>query len=573
MIHFLDFEVFKYNWLVVIADPSRQALKVIWDDPDELLAYYNEYKNEIFCGYNIAHYDRYIFQAILCGFNPRDVNDFIIVEDKPGYRFSSMFRKFPLIVYDAMVKQKGLKQLEGFMGNKIKESDVSFDIDRPLTDAEKEEVESYCLHDVDQLMEVFMETKDDFDAHMMLIRTFGMPLSYLSKTQAQLSAMILGCNKKTREDEWDISVINTLDIKKYKDVVDWFMDPKNHNYEAEYTRRVAGIDHIFAWGGLHGARTKYYSKGQLLHVDVNSFYPAIMIEYDLLSRNVSDKNKFREIRDTRIKYKKEGNPLQAPYKIVINSTYGICKDKYSSAYDPRQANNICINGQLLLLDLIEHLEAVPGFELIQSNTDGLIIKIPDTDEAFYQVDDICFEWEQRTKMGLGFDFVEAIWQKDVNNYIFKFADVPENGKKRGKLEKKGAYVKDLSQLDNDLPIVNKALVDFMVHGIPIEQTILSCNELKQFQMVKKISYKYSGLYHGDKLLNEKCVRVFASRDKSEPGLSKLHATTGRWAKVENSPEHCFFNNENVNGVTCPPELDKQWYINKAKERLDGFGIV
>ena len=180
MIHFIDFEVFKYNWLAIIADPSREKISVIWDDPDRLLEYYNDFKNEIFCGYNIAHYDQYIFQSILCGFNPKEVNDFIIVDDKPGYRFSPLFRKFPLIVYDAMVKQRGLKQLEGFMGHKIKESGVSFDIDRPLTEDEKKEVEAYCLHDVDQLMEVFMETKDDFDAHMMLIKTFELPLSYSS---------------------------------------------------------------------------------------------------------------------------------------------------------------------------------------------------------------------------------------------------------------------------------------------------------------------------------------------------------------------------------------------------------
>lgn len=318
-----------------------------------------------------------------------------------------------------------------------------------------------------------------------------------------------------------------------------------------------------------------------------------MIEYDLLSRTVRDKNKFREIRDTRIKYKKEGNPLQAPYKIVINSTYGICKDKYSAAYDPRQANNICINGQLLLLDLIEHLEAVPGFELIQSNTDGLIIKIPDTDEAFYMVDDICYEWEQRTRMGLGFDFVDAIWQKDVNNYVFRFADVPQNGKKRGRLEKKGAYVKDLTQLDNDLPIVNKAIVDYLVHGVPIETTILLCDELKQFQMVKKISGKYEFITHGSqfekarmqdgtyqtrlkrlgKVLNEKCIRCFASTRPGDGMLHKKHAATGRFAKLEGTPEHAFIWNDSVNGVPCPPELDKQWYINEAKERLAGFGII
>lgn len=71
------------------------------------------------------------------------------------------------------------------------------------------------------------------------------------------------------------------------------------------------------------------------------------------------------------------------------------KDETNAAYDPRNNNCMCINGQLMLLDLIEHLEVVPGFELIQSNTDGLIIWIPDTDEAFEMVDDICWEWEQR----------------------------------------------------------------------------------------------------------------------------------------------------------------------------------
>lgn len=589
MIHFIDFEVFEYNWLAVIIDPAREKIHKIWDNPGALAKYYEDFKHEIFCGYNIAHYDQYIFQSILCGFNPKEVNDYIIVKDKPGYYFSPLLKNYPLIVYDAMVRNRGLKQLEGFMGNKIKESDVPFDIKRPLTDAEKVEVEEYCIHDVDQLMEVFAETQKNFEAHMMLIKTFGMPLHYLSKTQAQLSAMILGCNFQSRDDEWDIEIIDTLRISKYNDVVKWFTDPANHRYDAEYSRQVAGVDHIFAWGGLHGARPSYHSKGLIIHVDVNSFYPAIMIEYDLLSRNVRDKSKYREIRDLRIKYKNEGNPLQAPYKIVLNATYGICKDKHSSAFDPRQANRICVNGQLLLLDLIEHLEVIPGFELIQSNTDGLIIKIPDTDEAFAAVDDICYEWETRTRMGLGFDYVEAIWQKDVNNYLFKYS----HGKKAGKLERKGAYVKELSPLDNDLPIINKALVNYMVYGTPIDITINTCNDLKDFQMVKKISGKYNYITHGSEfakvrnqaggydtkcikqgeILSEKCIRCFASNRSRDGALHKLHATTGRWAKLENTPEHAFIWNDDVNGVICPNYLDKTWYINKAKERLEGFGVV
>ena len=46
---------------------------------------------------------------------------------------------------------------------------------------------------------------------------------------------------------------------------------------------------------------------------------------------------------------------QQPYKIVLNGTYGASKDKYNNLYDPLQANNVCINGQLMLLDLIEHV--------------------------------------------------------------------------------------------------------------------------------------------------------------------------------------------------------------------------
>lgn len=119
---------------------------------------------------------------------------------------------------------------------------------------------------------------------------------------------------------------------------------------------------------------------------------------------------------------------------------------------------MCINGQLMLLDLIEHLEAVPGLELIQSNTDGLIIWIPDTDEAFNMVDDICWEWEQRCSTEqcsilLELDNISEIYQKDVNNYLWVDID--------GGVERIGAYVKELSPIDNDLPILNKALVDYI----------------------------------------------------------------------------------------------------------------
>ena len=547
---------------MVLINPDKRTEEVIVNDETALTAYYEANKEDIWTGYNSNYYDQFILRGIMCGFNPKKVNDWIIVKQKSGWQFSSMFYKIPLLSYDVMFGTNSLKQLEGYMGNAIKETSVPFDIDRKLTPQEIKETVEYCKSDVKNTIEIFMRTLNDFNAILNLIKTFKLPLKYISKTKAQLSAIILGCQRKDWNDEFDITIVPTLRIGKYGKILEWF---KNYNdYSASLECEVAGVKHQFGIGGVHGALEQYHSKGLIIHVDVTSYYPSLMIKYGLLTRNCSHPEKFKDIYDTRVELKKAGKKKeQAPYKIVLNGTYGISKDKMSLAYDPRQANNVCINGQLLLVDLIDKLEAIEGFELIQSNTDGLIIKIPDTDKHFNQLDDICFEWEQRTGMGLGFDFIDEIWQKDVNNYIFRDVD--------GKLERKGGYVKELSDLDNNLPIVNAAIVNYLTKGISPETTILFCDDLKQFQMICKISSKYKCLIHNGKPLTEKCVRVFASKN-NDGGLYKLHQNKNKPDKFPSTPENCFIVNDDVNDMSVPAKLDRQFYINMAKERLSGYGI-
>lgn len=560
---FYDFEVFKEDWLVVLVNPDKRTEDVIVNDAKALTKYYEENKGDIWVGYNSNRYDQYILKGILCGFNPKKVNDYMIIKDLPGWKFSSLFNQFPLLSYDVMLSMYSLKQLEGFMGNAIKETSVDFNIDRKLTEEEIKETVEYCKSDVYNTMQIFIKTKNEFNAVLSLITTFNLPLSYISKTKAQLSAIILGCEKRNWNDEFDIAIVPTLRLEKYRAVKDWFLNKDNRDYTKSFDFDIAGVPHKFGWGGVHGARENYCGKGMIVHIDVTSYYPSLMIEYDLLSRNCRHKEKFKEIYDKRVALKKAGKKKeQAPYKIVLNGTYGISKDKLSLAYDPLQANNVCINGQLLLIDLIEKLESIDGFELIQSNTDGLIVKIPDTEKHFNMLDDICYEWEQRTKMGLGFDYISEIWQKDVNNYIFKDVD--------GELERKGAYVKELHELDNNLPIVNKAIVDYLVNDIPIEQTINNCKDLKQFQMICKVSSKYKCLLHNNKVLTERCVRVFASLS-NDGGLFKLHNNKDKPDKFPSTPVNCFIVNEDVNAMPVPDKLDRQFYINMAKERVKDFG--
>lgn len=554
---FFDFEVFQYDWLVVLADANTKAFHTIVNDTNRLRRFYEQNKAEIWIGYNSRGYDQYILKGLLLDFDPYDISKFIIADDRKGWEYSSAFNKIQLYVFDIMTSYHGLKQLEGFMGNDIRETDVSFKTARKLTNAELIQVEKYCRHDVEQTMEVFLNRIREFETQLALLNAFKLPISYINKTKAQLAAIILEATRHSYSDEFQISLPDTLRLVKYQHIADWYSDPVNRDYNKSLKTMVAGVFHIFAWGGLHGAIDNYQGEGLFLNIDVASYYPALMIEYNYLSRSVADTGKYRQIRDERIRLKKEKNPMQQPYKIVLNSTYGAMKDKYNALYDPLQANNVCVGGQLLLLDLIEKLE--PHAQLIQANTDGVIIKISNDDVEF--IKSICDEWDQRTRMILEIETFVRIYQKDVNNYI----TIQEDGSYKAK----GAYVKKLDVLDNDLPIVNKALVQHFIQGIPVADTIRECTNLMEFQKIVKVSSKYLHALHGDKILSERVLRVFASRSKRDEGVFK-QKTLDRIEKIANTPERCFIDNSNVNNLPLPSKLDVNWYINVAQKRLNDF---
>lgn len=590
---FYDFEVFKEDWLVVLIDPSKRQETVIVNDPDHLSRFYEENKHDIWVGFNNNHYDQYIMKSILLGFDPKKVNDWIIVKGKDGWQFSSLFREIKMINYDVMLNNdKGLKILEGFMGNDIRESSIPFDLPRKLTQEEIDETIKYCRHDVEQTIQVFLKRIDEFNTMMFFIKHFKLSLDFLGKTKAQLAAKILGGNHKGKyfDDEFKFPILDCLDLKKYKFVADWYKDPENHDYsKSQKDVIVAGVEHTFSWGGGHGARPKFHAKGDFLIIDVTAYYPSEQKKFKFGYRVMDYPENFEFIHDSNIEFKRKGDKkARQPFKIMDNAVSGQHKQKSSALYDPMSNNSICVNGQLMLLDLIEHLE--PYCELIQNNTDGIIVRLYDYDNDFETIDKIVAEWESRTGMKMEFEtFFGEIYQKDVNNYLMIDREI-------GTVKAKGGYVKKLSDLDYDLPILNKALVDYMVSGIPVERTINGCNDLKEFQIVRRISRLYTKILYGGYWesyqainpssgrmktfkrfigqrvgLKERCVRVFASVDMNDGGLWKVKGSD-KIEKLEGTPEHSFIWNDSVNGVAVPAKLDKQWYINSAKKRLNDFGV-
>lgn len=621
---FYDFEVFKHDWLAVFIDVTRKKEHVIINSPDELKALYEANRRDIWVGFNNKHYDQYIMKGILLGLDPKRINDWIIVEKREGWQFSSAFNKVPMINYDVMPNPPvGLKTMEGFLGSDIKESEVPFDIDRPLTPQEIEQTVFYCRHDVEETIKVFLQTADVFEAMHGIIQAFPdmVSLSNIGDSEARITAKVLGCRKQEFNDEFDFFFLPCLRLNKYRYVQDWFEQKRKEalsldlQNRSEYDKKtwyksqsletlIAGIPHTFGFGGLHGATEKpSHFTGALYHVDVNNYYPSMLIAWQLVTRAATNDN-YQKVYKTRkaLKYKqthaaskaeaKRFKKMQLPYKKMLNALSGAMKDNTNPAYDPRNNNCMCINGQLMLLDLIEHLEVIPGFELIQSNTDGLIVKVPDTDEAFDMMDDICWEWEQRCSTPLcdillELDCIHEIFQKDVNNYLWVSAD--------GSVERIGAYVKELSAVDNDLPIINKALVDYMVNKTSVEQTINQCDDLIMFQKIVKLSDKYDWVEHehctpvilkkGVRVIKEiyeypetvkytyKSYRVFASNSQDDGRLLKRKAIKSKGEKFGNTPEHCFIFNDDVNGVKVPETLDRGWYIDLAKKRLKQFGVA
>ena len=562
-LNFYDFEVFVHDWCVTIINPIEKIMTVIVNDVGALKRYYKKHQDQFWVGYNSRNYDTFIMKGLLLGMNPKKVNDDIIVRNMKGWQINREFKNVKFLNFDIYTKNS-LKTLEGFMGNDIRETEVDFNLQRKLTPQEIRQTIKYNIHDVEQTIEVFRRNIYLYESQIQLIETFGMDIELIGATQAQLTAKILECEKLEHNDEFDIEIVPTLHLKKYVYAKEWFEDENNLDYKKSFSMNICGVPHQFGWGGLHGCPEEpLHIKGRLFHVDVNSYYPSQIIRYDFMTRNSRNPKRYEGIYKYRLQLKAEGKKKeQAPYKIVLNGAYGMMKDKYSLAYDPKMANNICINGQLMLTDLLEHLE--PYITLIQSNTDGLIIQVEDDEEKINKVMNICHRWEHRTGMGLGFDEITEIFQKDVNNYVFRFAS--------GKLERKGAYVMELDDLNNDLPIVNKALVDYMMKGVAVEETIGNCDEIKQFQKIVKVSSNYEGAWHNGEYLHDKTFRVFASKDKKDTYLGKFKYKGATIEKFGNTPDFAFIMNENVNGVKVTKKLDKQWYIDLTNKRLEDFGI-
>ncbi|NLP33529.1 MAG: DNA polymerase elongation subunit (family B), partial [Oligella ureolytica] len=491
-------------------------------------------------------------------------------------------------IRDDMQQGLSLKAIEGHLGLNVEETSVPFDIDRPLTNAELQEVIKYCKHDVDTAEHLVKIRKPYLDGKIALGRLKDIPdVKSLYATNAKITAMFLGAEPTERYDEREYVYPPNLKKDLIPPEVIVFFDqirdksiPDDVLFKTKKKIMVDGCEFVYGWGGVHGGLPTYQEettgKRVIVNFDVASLYPSLMIRCGYTSRNIPSAEFYESVYHDRLKAKKEGDKKTAnTLKLCLNTTYGAMLNKYNPLYDPLMGRSVCISGQLFLTELVmAYLRDCETIKIINFNTDGVMFSI-DKDEMpkIYTINE---EWQNRTGFELEEDKIQKIVQKDVNNYIM----VPvgelydKDGKPRWKV--KGGYLTygmsmaGAWNINNNAIIVKKALAEYFVKGIPVEKTITECNEILEFQYIAKAGSKYTHCYQ---LINDKKVpvqkvnRVYATKDKRYGTLYKVHRETGRPAKIEDLPKHCIIDNRNELNIR---DIDKEHYIQKAYKMISDF---
>lgn len=266
-----DFEVFSKAkwWCVTFVFYDTKEIITIINNKDELRSFYDKYRDCIFIGYNNRNYDSVIMKSILLGKDVFKMSDEIIYNDKKPHQLLRGVKNLQFYNYDVSNKMHSLKQLEAFMGDDIRETEVSFELDRELTQEEVDLVVKYNIHDVNETLRVFDYKRETFDSKLLLIETFDLDMKHFERTDAQLSAIILGAVKQSViPDELDFRLADCIKLDKYKYVYDWYTNPRNRTTGRKLETVISDNPTIFAWGGVHGAKNNIYKEGYIVTFDV-----------------------------------------------------------------------------------------------------------------------------------------------------------------------------------------------------------------------------------------------------------------------------------------------------------------
>lgn len=283
----------------------------------------------------------------------------------------------------------------------------------------------------------------------------------------------------------------------------------------EFNLKYKSIDVNFKLGGLHskdkGAIYRQTDEYYIIDADVSSYYPRIITNLKIKPLHLSHVfyQMVESVISDRIKAKLNGDKVEADtFKIVLNSwLYGKMGYQGSWTYDKEAEMGVTINGQLLLIMLIERLFEI-GVKPISVNTDGITTKVyKNKVDEYYKV---CKQWMDETSFELEFVYYKLYVRRDVNNYM---AIYEKNGK--DEIKTKGIFTENKPYYKGyGLPILGKSLSDYYYKQVPIEETIHNCTNIYSFCETQKIgnSFEFELYSKGKVETLQKDIRFYVSEN-------------------------------------------------------------
>lgn len=477
------------------------------------------------------------------------------IEKWKRWKYQVWFDSFDILTMLYSNKLRvGLKEIQVTMQYKNVQEFVC-DWSKPLPIEDFDSMIDYNINDIESTSALLDRCKKDIDLRLAIEDEYGVKV--LSKDGVNIGMKILTHKylEKTGLTWWDIKDLRSpqayiplkdviLPFIKYdspilKSVLDEMktqvVSPGRKGYEKNFV--FGGLRYTVGVGGIHSKNDPEIvipaEDEMLIDIDVASLYPSMLIEYGFYPKHLGPEflEVYSQIRSERIEAKHNGDKIKdSTLKLALNGLSGNLQNEHNFCYSTFAAMQIRINGQLLLLMLAEKLVEL-GCRIVQANTDGLFVLLKKS--IYDKVNNVCREWEQLTKLTLEEDRFEAMYQYAINDYIAVkegYTDIRDRflaGEQIVQKKKTGELYKSIEQIQDDYikqkgmfitkvqlgkgltpKIIPEAVIKYFVDGIPVEDTIKGCKDIKKFLMAEKTGKQWNVEYMKEDI--QRTNRFYAS---------------------------------------------------------------
>lgn len=498
-------------------------------DIEELYKYFKQ--DCYFVGYNNHHYDNpvlnYLFYLFTKDyfeyFSTRQITESVfrmsqIVIDKNSdfelwkeYKYARNFLSIDLLtmLYSKALRVS-LKEMQVTMQYKnVEEFIVDWHQDLPEKDMDR--LISYNINDVESTEELLYRCKNDLELRVSIEDEYG--ITCLSLDGVNTGMKILeqeyikhtGISKQVLEqlrspcDQIDLEKVifpwisfNTPILKDLLNNMKQLhnVSPGRKGYENTFV--FGGMKVTVGVGGIHGdcgiEIIKPSEDEILLDSDVSSLYPSMIIEHNLYPPHLGKEflETYTNIRTRRLEAKKNKiKVVDKTLKLSLNGLSGNLQNEHSWCYSPFTVMQIRINGQLLLLKLSEQLLSI-GCKLHQINTDGVLYTCKKA--KYDELQRILKDWENLTKLKLETEEFVQFYQLAINDYFGLKSD--------NTVKKKGFFLTNIELGKGLSPkIIPEAIINYFIDGIPVEETITSCRDIRKFLQAEKTGKQWTVEYN------------------------------------------------------------------------------